>query len=413
MATRDVEKTPLTPYQWRLLAFLSVASFFEGYDRLAITQILPNLGAEMGLSAKGEGLLIGVISFGSMLAFLLVRKADHWGRRRLLTITIAGYTLFSLLTGLAPNVFVFAGCQLLARVFLVAEYAVSVVYAAEEFPKDRRGLAIGLIEAFSSLGTITCAGLVPLFLSTALGWRTIYFVGAIPLVLVALARRGLRETARFERLSLERKHEEVQPFTRILSSEYRGRMLKLALIWGLMFVCVQNAVTFWKTFATRERGLTDGQVGTSIMIAAIVAMPFVFTSGKLLDALGRRKGAVIAFALASAGVFGGYSLRSHAGLTAALALCIFGGSAVLPVLNAYTTELFPTHLRSDALAWSNNLLGRTAYMLSPVFLGIAAERVGWGPAMSATVIFPLIALGLILWFLPETRGKELEETARV
>ncbi len=320
--------------------------------------------------------------------------------------------MFSLLTGLAPNVFVFAGCQLLARVFLVAEYAVSVVYAAEEFPKDRRGLAIGLIEAFSSLGTITCAGLVPLFLSTAARVADHLLRRRHPLVLVALARRGLRETARFERLALERKHEEAQPFTRILSSEYRGRMLKLALIWGLMFVCVQNAVTFWKTFATRERGLTDGQVGTSIMIAAIVAMPFVFTSGKLLDAVGRRKGAVIAFALASAGVFGGYSLRSHAGLTAALALCIFGGSAVLPVLNAYTTELFPTHLRSDALAWSNNLLGRTAYMLSPVFLGIAAERVGWGPAMSATVIFPLIALGLILWFLPETRGKELEETAR-
>ncbi|XXX79079.1 MFS transporter [Sorangium sp. So ce134] len=413
MSTREPAKTPLTAYQWRLLAFLSVASFFEGYDRLAITQILPNLGAEMGLSPKGEGLLIGVISLGSMLAFLLVRKADHWGRKRLLTITIVGYTVFSLLTGLAPNVVAFAGFQLFARIFLVAEYAVSVVYAAEEFPKDRRGLAIGLIEAFSSLGTITCAGLVPWFLSTSLGWRTIYFVGAVPLVLVALARRDLRETARFEQLAAQRKREEAQPFTRILGSAYRGRMLKLALIWALMFVCIQNAVTFWKAFATRERGLTDGQVGTSIMIAALVAMPFVFTSGKLIDAVGRRKGAVITFTLAAAGVLGGYSLHSHAGLTASLALSIFGGSAVLPVLNAYTTELFPTHLRSDALAWSNNLLGRIAYMLSPIFLGVAAERVGWGPAMSATVIFPLIALGLILWFLPETRGKELEETARV
>ncbi|WP_437877450.1 MFS transporter [Sorangium sp. So ce513] len=413
MATRDAEKTPLTRYQWRLLAFLSVASFFEGYDRMAITQILPNLGEEMGLSAKGEGLLIGVISLGSMLAFLLVRKADHWGRRRLLTITIAGYTIFSLFTGLAPNVIVFAGCQLLARIFLVAEYAVSVVYAAEEFPKDRRGLAIGLIEAFSSLGIVTCAGLVPMFLSTELGWRTIYFVGAIPLVLIALGRRGLRETARFEQLVIERKREDSQPFTRILTSAYRGRMLMLATIWALMFVCLQNGVTFWKTFATRERGLTDSQVGTSIMIAALAAMPLVFLSGKLIDTLGRRTGAVITFTLAAAGVLGGYSLHSHAGLTISLALSIFGGSAVLPVLNAYTTELFPTHLRSDALAWSNNLLGRLAYMLSPVFLGIAAERVGWGPAMSATVIFPLIALGLILWFLPETRGKELEETARV
>jgi putative MFS transporter len=33
--------------------------------------------------------------------------------------------------------------------------------------------------------------------------------------------------------------------------------------------------------------------------------------------------------------------------------------------------------------------------------------------VSATAIFPLFALALILWLLPETRGKELEETARV
>ena len=59
------------------------------------------------------------------------------------------------------------------------------------------------------------------------------------------------------------------------------------------------------------------------------------------------------------------------------------------------------------------VLGRIGYILSPVGVGIAAERVGWGPAVSATAIFPLVALALILWLLPETRGKELEETARV
>jgi MFS transporter, putative metabolite:H+ symporter len=77
------------------------------------------------------------------------------------------------------------------------------------------------------------------------------------------------------------------------------------------------------------------------------------------------------------------------------------------------TELFPTHLRSDAIAWSNNLLGRIGYMLSPIAVGFAAEEIGWGPAVSATALFPLVALALILWLLPETRGKELEETARI
>ncbi|XYI00305.1 MFS transporter [Sorangium sp. So ce1128] len=407
------QKTPFTPYQRRLFWFLSVASFFEGYDYLALTQILPNFGAEMGLAARHEGLLVGFINSGTMIAYLLVRKADEWGRRRVLTITIAGYTLFSVLTGFAPNVYVFAVFQLLARIFLLGEWAVSMVYAAEEYPSDRRGMVIGVIQAFSSLGSIVCAGVVPLLLSTSYGWRSVYFVGGIPLVIMAVARRGLRETARFEQAAAARELEGAQPLTRIWRSPYRGRMLQLALIWGLTYICTQNAVTFWKTFALRERGFSDAEVGASITFAAVVSMPLIFASGKLLDVVGRRKGAVIIYALAAAGVLGAYSLGSRAGLTAALVFAIFGASGVLPVLNAYMTELFPTHLRGDALAWSNNLLGRIGYILSPVAVGFAAEEIGWGQAVSATAIFPLLALALILWLLPETRGKELEETARV
>ncbi|WP_437985040.1 MFS transporter [Sorangium sp. So ce117] len=407
------QKTPFTPYQRRLFWFLSVASFFEGYDFLALTQILPNFGAQMGLLPRHEGLLVGVINSGTMIAYLLVRKADQWGRRRVLSVTIAGYTIFSVLTAFAPNVYVFAVLQLLARIFLLGEWAVSMVYAAEEYPSDRRGMVIGVIQAFSSLGSIVCAGVVPLLLATPYGWRSVYLVGGIPLVLIAVARRGLRETARFEQVAAERKGEGTPPFTRILRTPHRKRMLQLALIWGLTYVCTQNAVTFWKTFALRERGLSDGEVGGSITFAALVSMPLIFASGKLLDVVGRRKGAVIIYVLAAAGVLGAYSLGSRGALTAALVFAIFGASGVLPVLNAYMTELFPTHLRSDAIAWSNNLLGRIGYMLSPIAVGFAAEEIGWGPAVSATALFPLVALALILWLLPETRGKELEETARV
>jgi putative MFS transporter len=412
MVTPSPDKAPLSPYQRRLFAFLGVASFFEGYDFMALTQLLPNLGAEMRLSKGDQGLLVTVINFGTLIAYLLVRKADQWGRRRLLTITILGYTLFSILTGFAPHGAAFALCQLVARIFLTSEWVVSSVYAAEEYPKDRRGMVIGVLQGFSSLGSITCAGVVPFLLQTSLGWRSVYFVGGVPLLIMAVARRGLRETARFTEQAAAGPPE-AQPLLRILRSPYRGRMLKLALIWGLTYLCTQNAVTFWKAFALTERGMTDAEVGASISFAAVVSMPLVFLAGKLLDAWGRRKGAAVIFTLTAAGVWASYSLHGRALLTGALVLGIFGSSAVLPALNAYTAELFPTHLRSDAFAWSNNLLGRLGYVLSPILVGLAADKIGWGAAVSSTAIFPLLALGLILWLLPETRGKELEETARV
>jgi putative MFS transporter len=94
-------------------------------------------------------------------------------------------------------------------------------------------------------------------------------------------------------------------------------------------------------------------------------------------------------------------------------VAIFGASAVLPVLNAFTAELFPTHMRSDGFAWANNLLGRTAAVASPVVVGLIAEDTGWGPAVAATAIGPVLALVLILATMPETRGRELEDTSAV
>ncbi|KAF0163269.1 MAG: MFS transporter permease, partial [Caulobacteraceae bacterium] len=50
-------------------------------------------------------------------------------------------------------------------------------------------------------------------------------------------------------------------------------------------------------------------------------------------------------------------------------------------------------------------------VLAPVLVGALAGRVGYGPAVASTAIFPMCALVLVLWKLPETRGRELEETS--
>ena len=400
---------PLSGYQKKLFVFLSVATFFEGYDFFAITQILPRLRLEMNLSKGDAGILLAVINFGTVLAYLLVRKADTWGRRPLLTVTIVGYTTFTFLTAFAMNVIWFGLFQFVARTFLIAEWAISMVYAAEEFPAERRGMVIGVITASASLGGIVCAGIVPFLLETSFGWRSVYLIGIAPLVFLAFFRRGLRETTRFEeQADKPAKH---RPLMHIWRTPYRGRMLQMALIWGLAYICSQNAVSLWKDFALNERSLSEGQAGLTIVIAALVSMPLVFAAGKLLDVIGRKRGAVIIFVTMAGGVFLSYTLHVHWALTIAMILAVFGVSAFLAVLNAFNTELFPTELRSDAFAWSNNLLGRIAYVLSPVAVGSIADSASWSLAVRLTTVFPIFALALILVLLPETKSKELEETA--
>ena len=405
-------KAKFTSYQKRLFVFLSVATFFEGYDFTALSQILPNFRADMALSQGQGGLIVTVISAGTIVSYLLVRLADKWGRRRVLAMTILGYALFTFLTGMSRSAFDFTAYQFIARIFLIAEWALSMVIAAEEYPAEQRGFVLGILQAFNSLGSITCAAVVPALLASPFGWRTVYLVGIIPLLLLAYARRGLKETKRFSDYAAERK-DIKRPLTAILKSPYRKRVLQLALIWGLTYMCTNTVVVFWKEYAISEAGFTDGDVAKALIIASIIAMPFIFSIGKLLDAWGRRRSAVLIYSISAVFVVLAYQLTSFWILTICLSLAIFAAIALLALLNTFTTELFPTDMRADAFAWSNNLLGRIGYVIAPVIVGNAAESIGWGNSVSFTVIAVVIALILIMRWLPETTMKELEETAKL
>ena len=400
-----------TSYQKQLFVFLSVANFFEGYDFFAISQLLPSIRASYSLTEQQGTWLISLINFGTILAYLLVRRADRWGRRRVLSITIAGYALFTFLSAWAPNAVLFGLLQMVARIFLIGEWATSMVVAAEEYPADRRGMVIGVVSASAGLGSIVCAGVVPLLLKTPLGWRSVYLVGVVPLLLMMYARRGLRETQRFT--DAARPESAEPPLWDILRGPHRRRVLELGAIWFLSYICTNNAVTFWKEFALKERHLTQGETGLIVSVAAVVSMPLVFLAGKMLDALGRRRGAAIIYVATTLGVLGAYTFWGVLPLLGCMTLGIFGINAVLTVLNTFMTELFPTEVRGNAVAWSNNLIGRIGYCVSPLAIGQVVDQYGWGVPLRLTTVFLVLALGLIFLWLPETKARELEETSRV
>jgi MFS transporter, putative metabolite:H+ symporter len=403
---------PFTSYQKRLFVFLSVANFFEGYDFIALSQLLPSLRKSFGISLREETWMVALINLGTIFAFLLVRRADKWGRKRVLSITIAGYALFTFLSAWAPNAVVFGLLQMVARVFLIGEWATAMVVAAEEYPAERRGTVIGVVSAAAGFGSIVCVGVVPLLLKTSLEWRSVYLIGVVPLLLMMFARRNLRETQRFAESSSAEGSLAGPPLLEMLRGPHRRRLWQLGAIWFLTYICTQNAVTFWKDFAVEERKLNNAQVSAVMTVAALVSMPLVFFAGRMLDAIGRKRGAIVIYAATILGVLGGYTASGVVPLMVCMTVGIFGINSVLTVLNTFMTELFPTEVRGSAVALSNNLIGRIGYVTSPLLIGELVSDFGLGWPLRASVVFPLIALGLIFLWLPETNRRELEETSK-
>jgi len=197
---------PSTP-PWRGLAVLLLAGFVTIFDLFVVNVAIPSLQA--GLAASFAQ--IGFIVAGYELAFgvLLItggRLGDRFGRRRLFVLGMAGFTLASLLCGLAPGAHALIGARVLQG--LAAALLFPQVYASirVNFDGDDSRRAFGLLGM--TLGLAAIAGQVfggwlvhaDLF---GLGWRTIFLIN-VPIGLCAIAAaRHIPESRSPERPALD------------------------------------------------------------------------------------------------------------------------------------------------------------------------------------------------------------------
>lgn len=399
-----------SPYQRFLLLVLATATFFEGFDFMIINWVLPYVGRDFSVGTGQLGLGVSAIQVGTVLAFFVVRLGDRYGRKPLLMCAVALYALFTFLTAFSRGLVDFVVWQFLARIFLIAEWAVAMIYAAEEFPAQLRGTAVGIMQIMAGLGAVAAAGLFPIFVKTSFGWRAMYLVGIMPLFLVLAMMRGrLRETSRWERV---RGTARPSIFA-VFAGPYRVKMLLVAVVWILVYYCYTAAQTFWVYFAVNERGLSEKLVATILGSAFAFGILGPLVAGRLLDRLGRRPTAMLFFVgggLATACAFTSKTLLP-------MAIGVFGTTFLtfgsLPICTTYTAELFPTAVRASALAWGNNLIGRLGMIGAPAATGFLAERLGSvGLAVTLGALTPLVAAVLVLAFFPETRAVELEDELR-
>ena len=83
----------------------------------------------------------------------------------------------------------------------------------------------------------------------------------------------------------------------------------------------------------------------------------------------------------------------------------FFGHGYFSVFGAMLAELFPSAIRATAQGICYNA-GRGISALAPSLIGAISERQGIGGALACTLVTPLG--GVVILFLPETRGGVLE-----
>jgi EmrB/QacA subfamily drug resistance transporter len=188
-AARGVEMPPAT--RWAL-ASLSLSLLLSSLDTSIANVALPSLAQAFGATFQQvQWVVLAYLLAITTLIVSVGRLGDMVGRRRLLLAGIGLFTAASVLSGVAPTLWLLIAARAVQGLGGAVMMALSMAMAAEAVPRARIGSAMGLLGTMSAIGTALGPSLGGVLIA-ALSWRAIFLVN-LPLGILAffLARHYL------------------------------------------------------------------------------------------------------------------------------------------------------------------------------------------------------------------------------
>ncbi len=407
-------------YRWNDRAILGavIASLASGVAQFGVVAALGNVartfghlshGAtiadQAGLSGTKLGAGLAIIRLASLGGLPLAALADRFGRRRALLVTVAIGLGLTALAAASPGYWWFVVIFACGRPLLSATNALAEVIAAEQTDSHGRAKALALVSAGYGLGAGITAVVHSLTTHT-LGFRGLFLLTAVPLVLLPLIARWTQEPDRFAvaRASSVR----TRFIFGAIEHRFRAHLLILvAIAFALSFITgPANSLIFLD--AQNVVHLSGVVTAAMVVSAGATGLVGLLVGRWMADHVGRRlTGAIGMVGLGLSGVLA-YA-GSKPALVLGYVLGVMFGSLFAPTGGAIINELFPTTVRATAAGWflAAGVLGAVSGLLA---FGAVAD-VGNRFAIAADVTFiPAIAVAALFWFLPETRGLELTDT---
>jgi MFS family permease len=387
----------------------------------AMLDLLPKSGIPPTTANVGfyGGLLFALFLVGWGIALIWGPIADRFGRVRTLTLTILWFSFFTFLSAFSPNIWCLAIFRLLAGVGIGGEWSMGALCVTEDWPEERRTMGVSLMHTGYYFGFFLAA-LANYLIGNHFGWRSMFIVGGVPALLVAVIRRGVNEPKRWEikKEELGQRLTMSKAFLTIFSTEYRRRtilnsiflLVSIIGLWGGS-VYVPAAITYLagKSGRTSHEAVRLASYGTTILaigtIIAAVVVPLI------ADRIGRRTtlGGFFALMGASIAVAFGYVFYLPTNALLWFMVCVFflglGGASFI-VYSFWLPEQYGTECRASAFAFTTNI-GRFAGAGFTFLVGAGIRHYQTlGTPVALTALAFVVGI-LLLPFGKETKGKIL------
>lgn len=265
--------------KYLVLGLLCLGWIINYFDKVAINVAVIPISQEFGLSETQVGLILS--SF--FLSYAIMQPiggslADKFGSRKVIIISVVGWSLFTILTGTAWS---FLSLIVIRFLFGIGEGSypsASSVAVAESFPQHERARAKSILTSATTIGGVL-ATLVAASLSKSFGWQFMFVIlGIVGLLLAALYAKFLHPTG--AQAVAAKKTVEKLPLR---------KLLKISMLWKLMAIYFGISMVTWgmmswmPTYMVKVRHLDMVSMGALASIPAILSFATVLLTGWLLD----------------------------------------------------------------------------------------------------------------------------------
>lgn len=184
------ERSHIEVNPWIIAISVMLGTFMEVLDTTVVNVSLPHIAGSLSASTdEATWVLTSYLVANAIVLPLTGWLANQFGRRRILLISVAGFTFFSFLCGIAPNL----PALIIFRVFQGATggglQPLSQAILLEAFPPEQRGKAM----AFWALGIVVAPMLGPVlggWITDSYSWRWLFYInmpiGAAAVVMASL-----------------------------------------------------------------------------------------------------------------------------------------------------------------------------------------------------------------------------------
>lgn len=445
------------PHRKRLGLIALIATFgglLFGYDTGVINGALRPMTAELGLTPFTEGVATSSLIFAAAIgAIFCGRLSDAWGRRKTIIMLSVLFFAGTIFVVAAPGLGVLVVGRVLLGLAVGGASTVVPVFLAEMAPFEIRGSLSGRNEFMIVAGQLA-AFVINAILGNTLGhldgvWRIMFAVCALPAIALFIGMLRMPESPRWlvgrgrnaEALEVlkqvrseERAIAEMQDLERMVSLEsaevqlgWRAvftnkNLVKILLIGVGVGIAQQltgiNSIMYFGQTVLVESGFSESAALIANIAPGVIAVIGAIIALSMMDRFDRRKTFIAGFTLTTVShlLIGISSMMLPVGHPARpwviLTLVVLFVGSMQTFLNVavwvYLSEIFPQHMRGFGMGVSVFMLWMANGFLSLYFLSLV-DSVGITGTFFLFAAVGVIALLFVWKFVPETRGRTLEQ----